>query len=128
MPYYPFRDEKRDPHSDNEDLCAQLYIREKENIAKVKAQVMEHLENVDEARHMVEEYLRTKEEMEDIGAKLDPEKEQELDECDMEEEETHPDFLQLDPDDFISTESKTVLREKIFKPILQYLVPGWAKK
>ena len=64
-----------------------------------------------------EEYMKTKEEMEDIGAKLDPEKEQEVDECDMEEEEGHPDFLHLNPDDLISTESKMVLREKIFKPI-----------
>ena len=117
MLYHPFRDEVKDLHSDNEELCAQLYIREKENIAKVKAQVMEHLENVDEARYMLEEYMKTKEEMEDIGAKLDPEKEQEVDECDMEEEEGHPDFLHLNPDDLISTESKIVLREKIFKPI-----------
>ena len=117
MLYYPFRDEKRDLHSDNEDLCAQLYLREKENIAKVKAQVMEHLENVDEARYMVEEYLKTKEGTEDIGLQLDPEKEQEIADCNMEEEEYHPDFNHLDPDELISAESTSVIRERMFKPI-----------
>ena len=38
--YYPFRDEKKDLHSDNEELCAKLYIKEFENIRRVKAQVM----------------------------------------------------------------------------------------
>ena len=28
MLYYPFRDEKVDLHSDNEDLCTKLYIKE----------------------------------------------------------------------------------------------------
>merc|ERR1712074_396547 len=58
MLYYPFRDEKQDLHSDNEELCAKLYIREFANIQKVKAQVMKHLENVEEARFMVDEYLK----------------------------------------------------------------------
>ena len=61
MLYHPFRDEKRDLHSDNEKLCAELYMRERENIRKVKAQVMEHLEDVEEARFMVEEYLKHEE-------------------------------------------------------------------
>ena len=58
MLYHPFRDEKTDLHSDNEELCAMLYMKEFDNIQKVKEQVMEHLENVEEARHMVEEYLK----------------------------------------------------------------------
>ena len=33
-------------------------MRERENIRKIKAQVMEHLEDVEEARFMVEEYLK----------------------------------------------------------------------
>ena len=36
MLYYPFRDEKLDLHSDNEELCAQLYQEQYENIRKVK--------------------------------------------------------------------------------------------
>ena len=56
---YPFRDEEKDLHSNNEELCAQLYLREEDNIRKVKMQVMEHLENIEEARYMVEEYMKT---------------------------------------------------------------------
>ena len=58
MLYYPFRDEKLDLHSDNEELCARLYQQEFEKIRKVKQQVMEHLDDVVEARYMVEEYLK----------------------------------------------------------------------
>ena len=117
MLYYPFRDEVKDLHADNEELCAELYIREKENIANVKAQVMEHLENVDEARYMVEEYLRTKEEEEEIGANLDPEKEQEIDDIDCEEEEYHPEFSHLDPTELLTAENNPIMREKMFKLI-----------
>ena len=63
MLYYPFRDEKNDLHSDNEELCAQLYMQEFDNIKSVKSQVMEHLENVEEARFLVEEYARNEDKM-----------------------------------------------------------------
>ena len=36
MLYYPFRDEIKDLHSDNAELCAQLYQTEIDNIKKVK--------------------------------------------------------------------------------------------
>ena len=65
--FYPFRDDKKDLHSDNEELCAQLYQQEFNNIQKVKKQVMEHLENVEEARYIVEEYLNNRSKMEKIG-------------------------------------------------------------
>ena len=67
MLYDPFRDEKTDLHSDNEELCAKLYMREFDNIQKVKQQVMEHLENVEEARHMVEEYLKNESKIIEMG-------------------------------------------------------------
>ena len=117
MLYYPFRDEKTDLHSDNEELCAKLYIQEFDNIQKVKQKVMEHLENVEEARYMVEEYLKNESKIEEIGQILDAENEQDLEDCLMEEEENHPDFEHLDPREIDDPNSKTVVREKQFKPI-----------
>ena len=117
MLYYPFRDEKTDLHSENEELCAKLYIQEFDNIQKVKQKVMEHLENVEEARYMVEEYLKNESKIEEIGQILDAENEQDLEDCLMEEEENHPDFEHLDPREIDDPNSKTVVREKQFKPI-----------
>ena len=115
MLYFPFRDEKEDLHSDNEELCAQLYLREEGNIKKVKMQVMEHLENVEEARFMVDEYMKTK--AEEVGVKLDPENEQINDDCDMEEEISHPDFEHLDPNAIQFDNPEKCQREKTFKQI-----------
>ena len=117
MLYYPFRDEKLDLHSEDKDLCAELYIKEMENIKKVKEQVMEHLENAEEARYIVEEYLKTKAKLDEIGIELDPENHQEIDDCLMEEEEEHPDFHHLDPNQIKDDNEKNIQREKVFKPI-----------
>ena len=117
MLYYPFRDEKKDLYSDNETLCANLYQEQFENIKKVKMQVMEHLENVEEARYMVEEYMKNNKKDEDIGVKMDPENEQEKDECDIEDEEAHPEFGHLDPNELGIDETNKVQKEKMFKPV-----------
>ena len=116
MLYYPFRDEKLDLHSDNEELCARLYQQEFEKIRKVKQQVMEHLDDVVEARYMVEEYLKNQSKNEELGVELDPEKEQEIDDCMMDEKENHPEFEHLDPAEF-DDQNKTVQKERVFKPI-----------
>ena len=115
--YHPFRDEKVDLHSDNEELCAQLYQKEFDNIRRVKAQVMEHLEDVEEARYIVEEYLKSECKTKDVGTELDPEKEQEIWDCFTEEEENHPDFEHLDPKGIDDEDNETVKKEKFFKPI-----------
>ena len=52
MLYYSCWDEKVDLHSDDEKLCAKLYIKAFDNIQKVKKQEMQFLENVEEARYM----------------------------------------------------------------------------
>ena len=117
MLYYPFRDEKKDLHSDNEELCAKLYIREFANIQKVKAQVMKHLENVEEARFMVDEYLKSEEKLKEVAIDLDPENEQDIGECMMEENEMHPDFEHLDPSGLEDPCTDQVKKEKTFKPI-----------
>ena len=58
--YYPFRNEKLDLHTEDEEQCAKLYQQQFDNICKVKKKVMEHLDDVEEARYMVEEYLKNK--------------------------------------------------------------------
>ena len=78
-------------------------------------QVMEHLENVEEARFMVDEYMKTK--TEEVGVKLDPENEQINDDCDMEEEISHPDFEHLDPKQYNLTILKNV-KERKFSNLL----------
>ena len=73
MLYFPFRDENKDLHADNEELCAQLYLREYDNICIVKAETMEHLNNVEEARFMVDEYMKNEKKKKEVGLDLDPE-------------------------------------------------------
>ena len=116
MLYYPFRDEIHDLHSDNEELCAQLYQQQYENIRKVKKQVMEHLDDVEEARYMVEEYIKNIEKNEELAAKLASEREQEVDDCQIEEDEEHPEFGYLDPND-VNDETTKIVKEKVFKQI-----------
>ena len=117
MLYHPFRDEKLDLHSDNEELCAKLYMQEFDNIQKVKKQVMEHLDNVEEARHMVEEYLNNESKIEEMGEVLDGENVQDLEDCLMEDEELHPDFEHLDPKEVNDPSNETVMMEGQFKSI-----------
>ena len=117
MLYYPFCDEKKDLYSDNETLCANLYQEQFENIKKVKMQVMEHLENVEESRYMVEEYMKNNQKDEEIGVKMDPENEQDKDDCEIEDEEAHPEFGHLDPNELGIDETNKVQKEKMFKPV-----------
>ena len=72
MLYFPFRDENKDLHADSEELCAQLYLREYDNNCRVKAETMRHFNNVEEARFMVDEYLKNKKLKNEIGLDLDP--------------------------------------------------------
>ena len=78
---------------------------------------MDHLENVEEARYMVEEYLKNTSKTDELGAELDPEKEQEIDDCEMLDEEAHPDFVHLDPNEITINESNLLKKEKMLKPI-----------
>ena len=70
------------------------YERNKGRIARVKKQVMEHLEHVEEARQFVE--MSNKLELEETGAELDPAHEQEEDELEGGEVE-HPEYEHLNP-------------------------------
>ena len=78
---------------------------------------MEHLESVEEARFMVDEYLKNQKKTVEIGIELDPENEQDIDDCDMEEFEDHPDYEHLEPNYIEEVNIQTLQREKVFKPI-----------
>ena len=83
-------------------------------IQKVKSQVMEFLESNDEARLFVEEIETAR--ADEIAAELDPEYQQENDDCESDGLVLHPDFQHLNPDDLdINVEDSTA--EKQFKPI-----------
>ena len=80
------------------DLYNQEY-KGKKKVDIVKNQVMEYLQSVEEARIMVAEAEAEIDEfMSEVAAALDPQGEQENDECEFEGLEEHPDFLHLDPE------------------------------
>ena len=82
---------------DYEENTAVNYTSKEKWIIRVKSVVMEHLENVEEARYMVEQ--STKEvDIEAIGAELSSAFEQEQIECLEEGLSEHPDYMHLDTD------------------------------
>ena len=90
--YIPFQKEEEivellENTSDYEEL--------RKRIQRVKCQVMEFVESAEEARIMVGEALKN----EDIGELINPEREQEIDDCKLFGEELHEDFVHLNPDD-----------------------------
>ena len=97
MLYSPRREEvPTDPESIHD-----LYVKDFEGerkVARVKRQVMPFLESVEEARFMVEEMEKELDlDLTETGAKLDPQAEQDREDCAEEGEQDHPDFLHLDP-------------------------------
>ena len=65
---------------------------------------------------MVEEYLKNVEKNEELATKLAAEREQEIDDCIMEEDEEHPEYEHLNPIE-VDDERIKVIKEKVFKPI-----------
>ena len=55
MLYIHFRDEEAEFKPDDLEFIEDLYKRNFERIRKIKSKVMEHLHDVEEARHYVEE-------------------------------------------------------------------------
>ena len=110
--YYPhFDEEEIFPNDEHE--CTMLYLEKQEQIAKVKSQVMEWLQAVEEARYFVEKSLIEQKSME---GQLDPTGEQENDDCEYEGLIEDPNFLQFDEDE-VSDDKKRTNNEKIFRPI-----------
>ena len=105
--YRPFQDEDQ-LEQEIRDIDPSLLCEE---IKCVKSQVMEHLQDVQEARYFVAEAQKN----DDTGAVLDPEGEQDIDDCEYEGLIDHPDYPDLDID-AMEAEVKRKL-EKKHKPI-----------
>jgi hypothetical protein len=111
--YRPFSDEKQ-LEQDIEDLTCKSQESLKtyeEEIRCVKSQVMEHLESVVEARYFVAEAAKD----EEMGAELDPEGEQDIEDCVHEGIIDHPDFPDFDIDAMECEGQRQV--QKSHKPI-----------
>ena len=107
------------PFKCEEDLEKELMNVDKNNVELlnseiqcVKSQVMEYLEDVQEARFFVEEAIQT----EEIGNTLDPEGEKDKKECEYEGVIEHPDFPEFDPGIFEEDDKKGAA-EKCYRPI-----------
>ena len=112
MLYTHFRE---DDLEDYENNTAVNYEKKEKWIRSVKSVVMEHLENVEEARYMVEQSNK-KVDMDVIGAELNPTYEQDQVECLEEGQSQHPDYLHLDTDGIQNLENNNH-PNSIFKPI-----------
>ena len=80
----------------DDDKCQEDYEVYKEIIKNVKERVMEWMEDVEEARYFVEEAMKNGIGMEETGENLDPEKNKEGMECDMEGREEDEQYIHLD--------------------------------
>ena len=107
--YKPFSNEKELETSIENLETSNLAIHNSE-IRCVKQQTMEFLDDVSEVRHFAEEHQRNQE----TGQDLDPQGEQEIDDCEYEGIIDHPDFPYLDLE-ALEEEVKKKSNEKSFK-------------
>merc|ERR1712105_158465 len=82
----------------DDQKCIEDYEKYKEEIKKVKAKVMEWMEDVEEARYFVEEVMKNNVDIEETGENMDPEMHQEDTECEMEGIEEDDKYRHLDPE------------------------------
>ena len=104
---------------DDEEECRQFYIKRstdegKSDIEIARSKIMPHLESVTEGRLRAEE---SKESHEDVGAQLDPAKEQETVDCEEEGIIEDPDHLILEPGELLGSEDIGSNTEKTYRRI-----------
>ena len=118
MLFHPFRDEN-ELFPENPEKCEQLYLKHMEEIKYRKAQLMPFLESVEEAQLRYEEMKADQElNVEDkVGPDLDPEHEQDIADLDDLEDEEHPDFYHIDPEQLDDTPDGEVRPRRVFKKI-----------
>ena len=99
---------------DDEDMCRKLYLKKKNDIDMVKRLMMPYMQGVEEARHYVQQAMdEERQQTTNIGNELDPEQEQEIEECQDIEEILHPDFVQVNPDNQEFEKNLTQVRKTI---------------
>ena len=117
--YHPFRDEQ-ELFPEDPEKCEELYRTNLDKIKVVKAQVMPFLESVEEAQLIYEEMKAQEEQdvQDKMGADLDPQNEQEIADLDDEDDdEEHPDFYHIDPDEIEDNPRDETRSRPVFKAI-----------
>ena len=95
------------------DLYNENYGKERK-VDIVKSQVMEFLVDVMEARHFVDQ-AEKQQDLDDIATQMDPNNEQDNEDCDDLEAEEHPDYLHANPDSLELQD--TLVTKGLFKRI-----------
>ena len=109
--YKPFLSEK-ELEASIENLDTSYLAAHNSQIRCVKEQTMEFLIDVSEARHFAEEHQRNQE----TGEDLDPQGQQEIDDCEYEGIIDHPDYPDLDLE-ALEQEVRKKANEKTYKTI-----------
>ena len=116
MLYIHFQDEEEEFQPDDPEFIESLYNRNFERIQRIKSKVMEHLHDVEEARHYVEEASK-KLDLTNTRVNLDAATEQENTECQEEGEELHPDYFHLATDNIDEIEENKEPIQNIYGTI-----------
>ena len=106
MLYTGYTDEKQ-LGCDDEEKCKAIYLRKQNDILLVKRLMMPFTQGVEDARYYVEQAMEADKNKPKVGIELDPELEKENLECQDEIEIQHPDFVQINPDDFETEDNLT---------------------
>ena len=101
MLYQSFNKERYMGWCKDDNVCIEEYLKHEESIQKVKGQVMEWIQNVEEARMHVEEVLNNEMDTEEAGVAMDAEQEQDILDCADEGEEDDPLYQHLNPEGFL---------------------------
>ena len=98
---------------DDEEKCKENYLKKQNDILLVKRLMMPFTQGVEEARYYVQQAMENDKDKLNIGNDLDPELEKEILECDDEMEDLHPDFVQVNPDDFETEDNITQVKKTL---------------
>ena len=119
--YSPFYDESVEmkPYLENDEACLDAYLNKskeegKSDVQIAKSKIMPHLESVTEGRARAEE---AQENLNDIGDKIDPAKEQENIDADDEGITQDPDHLVLEPGELLSEGNVDTTKDKFYRRI-----------
>ena len=117
--YHPFRAEK-ELFPEDPEKCEELYKKHQNEIKYVKAQVMPFLESVEDAQLIYQE-MKAQERQEkeaETGADLDPEMEQEIADLDDLDDEEHPDYYHIDPNQLDDLPDGAARPRMVFKAVV----------
>ena len=97
--FYTSYDENTYDEWHDDEKCIEAYMKKREEIKAVKKQVMEWLDNVDEAMYYAEEALKNEVKIDEVGDVLDAENNQDKLDCEEEGIEADPMYEHLDRGD-----------------------------